>query len=151
MSEHVRQLQFDPTGAFLFCATFEGVRVFAWTDVFAASEQAPPPVFAVDSEPAGIETGIPACTYALAHDQKGKRLLFGGTVGKIQFLDSTSGKAGTLIEIPGRPAVIKLGFSGDLSAICCTCRPGLGHIRGQHEPPLLQVWSHARLADDLAP
>src|SRR5205807_1506519 len=77
---------------------------------------------------------------ALAHDVPGDRLLFGGLDGKIGFLDLATGRAGTLLDPPARPAVFDLGLSRDRRSLCCACRPEWFAQGKNRKPQLLQVW-----------
>jgi len=146
-SERVVQLQFDAAGERLFCATNDGVRVFAWDDLLAATRAAPPPLLKVESEPVEMESGTLSYTYALAHDVQRDRLVFGGLGGTFRFLDLDTGESGTLLEIPGKPAILAIGLSSDSSAICCTCHPGFPAGGEEDEPPRFQVWDYPKISN----
>jgi hypothetical protein len=153
-NESVTYLECSPDGRLVFVATDKGVRVFAWDALTAATESTPAPLFAAEAEAVAVELGHGMMTathrmvYALAHDAAGNRLLFGGLEGKVGFLDLVTGRSGTLLDPPGRPAVQRLGLSRDRSSLCCTCQPDvLG--RNKRRPALLQVWNYAALEQRL--
>jgi hypothetical protein len=152
-SESVTCLECSADGRLLFVATDKGVRVFAWDALTAATESTPPPLFAAEAEAVAIEmglgmTGTHRMVYALAHDAAGNRLLFGGLEGKVGFLDLATGRSGTLLDPPGRPAVQRLGLSRDRGSLCCTCQPDL-LAQSKRRPALLQVWNYAALEQRL--
>jgi hypothetical protein len=152
-TESVTCLECSPDGRFVFVATDKGVRVFAWDALAAATEGTPAPLFAAEAEAVAVELGhgmtaAHRMVYALAHDAAGNRLLFGGLDGKVGFLDLDTGRSGTLLDPPGRPAVQRLGLSRDRGSLCCTCQPD-PLARGKRRPPLLQVWNYAALEQRL--
>jgi hypothetical protein len=126
------------------------VRVLAWDEVLAAQEATPAPVFAAEAEPVAVDVGGRMMTtqravHGLAVDAAGKRLLYGGLEGKIGFLDLNTGRSGTLLDPPGRPAVRRLGLARNRSALCCTVEPDL-FVQGRNRrPALLQVWNYTDL------
>ena len=77
------------------------------------------------------------------------QLLFGGMEGKVGFLDLATGRSGTLLDPPGRPAVQRLGLSRDRASLCCTCQPDLLVNNRKRRPALLQVWNYAALEQRL--
>jgi len=153
-TEQVTALECSPDGRLVFCATDRGVRVFAWDALLAAKGQTPAPVLAVASEPVTVEAGRGMAVshrigaWGLAHDAAGNRLLFGGLEGKVGFLDLVTGRSGTLLDPPGRPAVQRLGLSRDRGSLCCTCQPDL-LVQRKRRPALLQVWNYAALEQRL--
>ncbi|HJT77366.1 MAG TPA: hypothetical protein VJ739_09220 [Gemmataceae bacterium] len=154
-NERVTCLECSADGRLVFAATDKGVRVFAWDALTAATESTPTPLFAAEAETVAVEVGYgmtapQGMVYTLAHDAAGNRLLFGGLAGKVRFLDLATGRGGTLLDPPGRPAIQRLGLSRDRSSLCCTCQPDLFVQGKQRRPPLLQVWNYAALERRLA-
>jgi hypothetical protein len=152
--ETVSCLECSADGRLVFAGTDQGVRVFSWDGVTAATESTPLPLFTAEAEPVAVEVGHGMTTtqrmvYALAHDAAGNRLLFGGLEGKARFLDLVTGRCGTLLDPPGRPALQRLGLSRDRGALCCTCQPDLFAQGRQRRPALLQVWNYAALEQRL--
>lgn len=153
-NESVNCLECSPDGRIVFVATDKGVQVFAWEALAAATESMPAPLFAAEAEAVGVEVGhgmtsTHRMVYALAHDAAGNRLLFGGLEGKVGFLDLTTGRGGTLLDPPGRPAVQRLGLSRDRRSLCCSCQPDLLVNNNKRRPALLQVWNYAALEQRL--
>jgi hypothetical protein len=152
-NESVTCLECSADGRLVFVATDKGVRAFAWDALTAATESTPAPLFAAEAEGVAVEFG-PGMTAthrmvsALAHDAAGNRLLFGGLEGKVGFLDLATGRSGTLLDPPGRPAVQRLGLSRDRGSLCCTCQPDL-LVQNKRQPALLQVWNYAALEQRL--
>ncbi len=152
--ERVACLACSADGRFVFCATNEGVRVYDWEGFQAATESTPPPVFTAEAEAVSVEIGYGMTSahrniYTLAHDAGGNRLLFGGLDGRVRYLDLATGRGGTFLDPPGRPAIQRLGLSRDRSALCCTCQPD-PLAREKRRPALLQVWNYAALDKRLA-
>ncbi len=154
-AERVTTLECGADGRLLCCATDQGVRVYAWDALLSATECTPAPVFAVAPEAIAVEAGggratpLRAGPRALAHDAAGNRLLFGGLDGKVGFLDLTTGRAGTLLDPPGRPAILSLGLSRDRRSLCCTYQPEPFAQGNKRKPQRLQVWNYAALNEQL--
>jgi hypothetical protein len=150
-SEQPGIVDFTHDGESLLCGTDQGVRVYEWESVLAAAREMPKPIWSVDSPIIEIEfqahrTSHTANIYALAHDIRGNRLLFGGLAGTVGFLDLESGRSGTFIDIPGRPAVLSLALSRDGSALACSVRP---NFFGHDKSGVLQIWNYTALCERL--
>ena len=141
----IHQVQFDAAGERLFCVTEKGARVFSWEELLAANRQVPAPVAAAEAESVPIEHGSMSYTYTLAHDADRDRLLFAGLEGRLRCLALETGQSATVLEIPGRPAILSMGLSQAGSAICCHCQPDFPTTGRQAQPPLIPIWDYAKL------
>jgi hypothetical protein len=152
-AERVTALEISADGRWLCYACQNGVRALAWDDVLVATTATPAPRYTAESEPVAI-TGMYGLsteerhTYALAWDAGSGRLLFAGLEGRVRFLDLADGGSGVLLDLPGRPPVLRMALSRDRSALGCTCLPGQFDQGRNRRPPLLQVWNYARLSGD---
>lgn len=151
-AERLSALECSTDGRLLFCATSAGLRVYAWDEVLAASERLPAPRFAAEAEP--VAPGNPRqpmsgqrYTYALAHDTAGNRLLFAGLEGKLRALDLVEGRTDVLLELPGRPPVVRLALAPNLATLACLCRPDMVEPQPKRSPPVLQIWNYRALRD----
>jgi WD40 repeat protein len=151
-------------GRWLAVGTSRGVRVYAWDAVRAASDYLPQPAARYDSlaGPYGGETNY---VYAVAWHAAGPGVFFGGTDGRIDYLDVATGAHRMLCELPGRvgmldqlariqrppyevsggTAVLSLGLSSDGSSLACCVQPDLLSRHAVRKPPELMIWDCAAL------
>jgi hypothetical protein len=152
--EEVRRVAFNADETLLLCATSGGVRVYEWERINEHSDSILLPSFAADAIPTTVESDAMsmtmAYTYAMAHDEANQLLLFAGLEGEIRFLDLRSGKNGSLLEIPGRPAILDMCLNSDNTALCCVCQPSFFENRNRKPPLLLQIWNYATLQREAA-
>lgn len=80
----------------------------------------------------------------MAHDPANQRLIFAGLEGALRFLDLRTGQDGSLLEIPGHPAILDMSLNANNSALCCVCQPSFFERR-QKKPALLHVWNYDKL------
>src|SRR5262249_11861835 len=83
--------------------------------------------------------------YALAYDEPGRRVVFGGLGGTIQCLDLSTGKTCTLVDIPGRPAILRLALTGDGSALACVVHREMLAQGTNRKSPVRLFWNYAAL------
>jgi hypothetical protein len=148
--EFVTQLMFDPSGERLFAATFEGARVYRWSEVLQAKGEMPTPTHKVTLEPWLKETPEgPAArnsfVAALAYDPERDRLLFAGQEGRVRYLDLADGRTDILLEPPGRPAIGQLALSRDRSALGITCEPDINEEGRTRRSAVVQFWDYPAL------
>jgi hypothetical protein len=136
------RLAFNDNGKLLFCATNKGLLVFDWEALLAQQDETPPPQFSIDS---GNEKEYGGHVYGLALDVRRKRVLFCGLEGKVRFLDTQTGRTGTLLDIPGHPAVLGIELSKDHSTICCHC---LSREENREPVSWLQIWNYRALSEN---
>jgi hypothetical protein len=157
--EQPMNVAFNADGTLLFCATDRGIRVYAWDEVLKAQERMPKPRLGAEGRPCPHESRVGdtmphGIVYALVHDSKANRLLFGGMGGTIEYLDLNEGGAGTLLDIPGRPTIQHLVLSRDRSALACVAISNYFEQGNKARRTLLQVWDYAALgrsSDERAP
>ena len=144
-SEQVLRCRFSPDGKLLLCGMTTGLRIFDWERVLAATEKMPKPLFSVlpDPEPSGPERDYANYVYDLVFDESRNRVLFGGSDGQVHFLEVGDSRHGTLLDPPGRMAIIGFKLSSNREAVCCLCSPG----RDDDQPWRVQVWNYRDLAN----
>jgi hypothetical protein len=151
-TEKVFSLRFDPTGEHFCLATEGGVRVLNGRDVRDAEGTLPTPAFAVAAARLDIAVSKGAIyrgsshVYDLEHDGERNRLLFAGLDGRVGYLDLDSGNSGTLLEVPGRPAIQRLALSGDMTTLALTCLPDMMSRSRNKRGPVLQFWSYRTIS-----
>jgi hypothetical protein len=148
--EFISEVMFDPSGARLFTATLEGVRVYLWREILEASDEMPPPVLAVNLDswlketPEGTEPRN-SFVATLAYDPDRNWLLFAGQEGRVRYLDLLDGRTGVLLEPPGRPAIGRLALSRDRSALGITCNSDINDEGRNKRAAVIQFWDYAAL------
>lgn len=146
-TEQAIRLLFSADGRLLCCATVTGVRVFAWDQLLAAREETPRPRFATGEETLSrgifrVAPNYQNCVYDLALDADRNRLLFAGLNAKVQFMDLSNGRTGTLLDEPEGPAVIGLGVAPDRSSLLCARH----HVMQNRPcPAWIQIWNYPAL------
>jgi hypothetical protein len=148
--DHAFGLEYSADGSLLFCATGNGLRVYAWSQILAAAVNGGDVLRAKFSYNPPLSPGqspLQRYIYALAPDIRAPgRVLFAGTEGIIRSLDLTDGAVTTIAEVPGRVPVVWMGFSGDGTALLTVCRPGLDNPRRNALNPMrFLVWDAERL------
>jgi hypothetical protein len=149
-NESLRTFEFSPDGSLVFCGMEEGVRVYRWEDMLRARKSLPDAIASAPSELTAVGTGAyPSyhrMTYDLTFDWRRNLLVFAGLEGKIQYLEVESNRSGTLLEVPGRPAILNIGLSSDLKVVYTVSLAGM-FDRGPRKPQVLQLWNYSLLAD----
>jgi hypothetical protein len=84
--------------------------------------------------------------YALDYDPQRELFLYGGLGGVIGCLDLANGGHRTLVELPGRPAIMQLSLSRDGRALACTTLPQF-YRDTQKLAPEVCIWDYARLLE----
>jgi hypothetical protein len=140
-TEVPNKVEFTPDGRLLVMAVQEGVRAYWWEEVLRMTEDLPAPVVSADSDLVPIDRSWAQNTYAIAIDSNGERVLFSGLDGHVRALDIRSGKASTLLEVPGAPPVTELELSTDGKTLATTAYPGMFHRGRRQAAPLWQVWN----------
>ena len=85
-----------------------------------------------------------AYTYAMAYDPANHRLIFAGLEGAIRFLDLRMGQDGSLLEIPGHPAILDMSLNtNNWCFAACVSRPSLNAAK--KKPALVHVWDCDKL------
>jgi hypothetical protein len=148
-SERIMSMEGSPDGKWVILGTSAGIRVYAWDDLAVAEEYMPEPAFKWDGTAVVVRQGMSmpgnSYIYALTYDEPGRRVVFGGLGGTIQSLDLSTGKTSTLMDIPGRPAILRLALTRDGSALACVVHPEMLAEGNNRKPPVLQIWNYAAL------
>src|SRR5262249_45127528 len=114
-----------------------------------AEEYMPEPAFKWDGTAVVVRQGMSmpgnSYIYALAYDEPGRRVVFGGLGGTIQCLDLSTGKASMLMDIPGRPAILCLALTREESALASIVHPEMLAQGTNRKPPVLLIWNYAAL------
>jgi hypothetical protein len=150
-SEKVFAMALDRAGRWLFLGTDRGVRVFAWNDVHAAQDVMPAPALRSDAPAVSVSAGMGtlatgAIVYSVAYDEPAGRLLFGGLSGRIDALELRSGQVSTVLDLPGKPTVLRVGLSDDAAVLACWLQPDLFAQGKNRQPPVLSIWNYAALS-----
>lgn len=149
-TESLTCVDFSSDGQRLFCATDHGVRVYDWSQVQVASNETPAPVLSVEAEPVFLEgeSHKSRYTYALARDDAGKKLLFGGMEGKVSCFDLQTGQASVLLDLTARNTVMHLYLSSDRAALCSVTMPppSIGK-KLRKRPAHIQIWDYQKLIE----
>ncbi|MDR3636416.1 MAG: hypothetical protein P4L84_21615 [Isosphaeraceae bacterium] len=143
-------LGFDAEGDWLCCGTDTGLQVFSWRDLLASDSATPPPRFSVDASPfvddfdAGLVTKYHhVCD--VTYDAAAGRFLFPTMGGQVGFVQPSDGTSGVLLDVPGRPPILKVRLSRDRGALCISCHPDrFGRLRARHRP-FVQIWNYTAL------
>ena len=150
-SEIVFCMMFDPSGEWLCLGTSGGVWVYSWSEVVRAAEDLLRPALAVDGGSRFVETDHGPTqqgdyVYALDYDPERKRFLFGGLEGRVRYLEPDGGRAGVLLEPPGRWPINHLGLSLDHSALGLTIQPDFYSNAVNKAGPVVQFWNYRALS-----
>jgi hypothetical protein len=145
-----RALAFTPDGRHLAIAVSQGVRAYAWEDVLRAQRDLPPPVAHADTVPVRMESSWLQFTYAVCPDGRRSQLLFSGLDGCVRALDLATGAARILVEVPERPALLRLELSPDARFLATVASPNL-HDRSKLRRFVLGIWDYARLLERPTP
>jgi hypothetical protein len=171
-SELPCRVQFSRDGKWLLCATDVGARVYRWAEFPGLLEalesdlptagkgqtgkppfqMAPAPAFAADGEPyqedgeeehfSGVDPG--RNIYALAYDSHRDLVVYAGLGGAVNSLDLASGERRTLVELPGRPAIMDLCLSRDGHTLACATLPQFFRST-QKIAPEVCIWNYSKL------
>ncbi len=172
-SESPVEICFNRDGRLLLCATDQGPRVYRWAEfpgmleALEADEEslekgkkkkigfqfAPRPLFAVEGEAYQEEgeeehfdeVNVGRYIYALAYDAHHERLLYGGLGGVMGSIDLQTGEHRTLVELPGRPAIMEMALSRDGSALACATLPQF-YRNTKKLAAEVCVWNYAALS-----
>jgi hypothetical protein len=149
-TESLTCVDFSSDGRQMFCATDHGVRVYDWSQVQVATNETPAPVLSAEAEPVFLEgeSHKSRYTYALARDDAGRKLLFGGMEGKVSCLDLQTGQASVLVDLTARNTVMHLYLSSDRAALCSvTMPPPSRGKRLRKRPAHIQIWDYQKLIE----
>lgn len=142
-NDMIVRLKFSPDGKWLLCAMEQGARVFEWSEVLASSNSLPAPIAFSESEVVKNMALRMGMTYDIAFDWKRNALLFCGLEGKVKSLDLETGDSKILIELPGKPAVVKLSLSYDLTALATHSKYNCE--KHNQEPSVVEIWNYLAL------
>ena len=138
--------RFSADGQLLYCATSNGLRVYAFDELFSLAGTKPAALHAVTPVPEALALNVnhyDNYVYDVALDEPRNRLLFCGIEGSIRFLNLDDGTAGILVEVPGKPRIWCLKLSDDRRFLCCLSLPQIR--KRAEESPRVQVWNYDAL------
>ncbi|MEH2197521.1 WD40 repeat domain-containing protein [Nostoc sp.] len=143
-NEMIFKMDFSRDGRWLLCAMDKGVRVFEWNEVFSSKSKLPLPIASSSSETiaVGDRSSRMATTYDIAFDWQRNILLSCGLEGKVKSLDLATGESKVLLELPGRPAIIQLDLSRDLTTFCTH---SIRDMFERKKEPIVQIWNYLGL------
>lgn len=137
-------VRFHPDGESLFVAS-NGMRVFNWSRLLSASEDAPLPEHSVDA-PRDDENDPNSrpLAYCVQFDPDRNVLLSSCLAGVVQYLKLANGEAGTLFKPPGEMTIWRLELTSDRQGLCCHCgiRP---RVDLNNRFICVQVWNYPAL------
>lgn len=140
---------FSRSGRLMWCGTDRGMRVYDWAALSRESggtTQAEVWSFSYPDLPDGDPRQQ---VNVIAEEVDGGGIAFGGDAARIMRLDLATGKAQTLIELPGRGSVESLLFSRDGTALaahsCVTRRKGPRSMPEYTRS--WEVWSYGKLTE----
>jgi hypothetical protein len=87
--------------------------------------------------------GRVALTHDIAFDGQRNAVLYCGLEGKVKSLDIATSESKVLLEMPGRPSILQVDLSHDLTTLCTHAR--FVSISRQSEPFFVHIWNYSAL------
>jgi hypothetical protein len=139
--EMPNKVEFTEDGRLLVLAVEEGVRAYSWQDVMRANDMLPPAVASADGEIVQIEISWLQNTYGFDIDRGRGLVVFPGLDGRVRALHLESGRATTIVEVPGTPPVTEVVLARDGATLGTLANPGMFSRGSRRSPPLFQIWN----------